>query len=113
MSCLLGWSVAVRAESADDRWCKARLEERAFRRVVGELDGSTIGVRRLIEPAEPAEQFRSCRPIQVVPVEFGTQRVELFHRRHRAGHVLERDGPVQAHHRSRTEPYEGPLERKD
>src|SRR5580700_1801309 len=100
MSCLLVSSVAVRADRADHCGFEARFEERALGWVVGELDGAAIGVRRLIQPAEAAEQLRTCRPVQVVAVQLGTQRVELLHRRYRAGDVLQSDGAVEADHRA-------------
>ena len=77
---------------------ETRLEERALRWVVGELDRAAVGVGGLVEPAEPAQQLGPGRPVEVVAVELGAQRIDLLHRRHRAGHVLERDRAVEPDH---------------
>src|SRR5207244_12941135 len=75
------------------------LEERAFRRVLRELEGPLIRRARVLGAAERAEELAACRVIEVVPVEVFSQREELDVRLLRALDVPHGDGSIQSHDR--------------
>ncbi len=105
--------MVVRADGADDGGFEARLEERALGWVVGELDRTTIRVRGLVDPAEAAKELGAGCPVEVIAVQVGAQGVDLLHRGHRSGHVLERDGAVEPDHGSGVDPHQRTVERED
>src|SRR5438067_8260177 len=70
-------------------------KERAFARVQGELQRAAVRSARLFGPAEGAQELRSRRVIQVVPVELFGEAEKLDVRLVRAVDMPERDRAIE------------------